>query len=97
VALLVTAADLALMAALRCRETAHRASSADALRPFRLDAANASAADRPFSAGATGSLPAPEIYWYTFPWRWSSFTLPYGGEEGGPTDTRQYLTGLPGR
>ena len=79
VALLVTAADLALMAALRCRETAHRASSADALRPFHLDAANASAADRPFSTGATGSLQAAGYPWNLPLPRWSSFTLPYGG------------------
>jgi hypothetical protein len=79
VTLLVTVADLALMTALRPRETAHRASSADALRPFHLDAANASAADRPFSTGATGSLQAAGYPWNLPLPRWSSFTLPYGG------------------
>jgi hypothetical protein len=95
VVLLVTAADLALMAAHRSHQTAHRVPLADALRPFHLDAAGASAADHPFTTGATGS---PQVTgWGLFPLRWSTFTLPFGAEDGGRMNLRQCIAGLRSR
>jgi hypothetical protein len=91
VALLVTAADLALMAVHRLSKTANRARLADAVRPFHFDAASASAADHTTPAGATGIRQTGG--WGLFPLRWSSFTLPYGAEEGRVTDPRRYLPG----
>jgi hypothetical protein len=86
VAVLVSAADLALVAAHRSREMAHRAQLVDALRPFHLNAANAasaSAADHLFPAEATDS---PQVVGWR-PWLpgWLSYTLPHGAEEGDPT------------
>ena len=95
VALLITAADLAMMAAHRSHQTAHRVSLVDAIRPSHLDAARASAADHPFSTGATGS---PQVTgWGLFPLRWSTLTLPFGAEDGGRTNLRPCLTGLRSR
>ena len=88
VALLVTAADLEMMAADRSHQTAYRVSLADALRPFHLNAAGASAADHPFSTGATGS---PQVTgWGLFPLRWSTLTLPFGSEDDGRMNLRQF-------
>ena len=95
VALLVTVADLALMAAHRFYKTAHRASMADAVRPLYLDAASASAADHPLQAEATGSVPL--VGWIDFPLRWPRFALSFGTEEGRNTDLREQLRGLPSR
>ena len=96
VALVVGAADLALMAAHRSHKTAYRAPLADALRPFHLDDASASAADHHFPAEATGSVHVVRG-WIDFPWRWFHFTLPFSGEEGGSTNLRQCLAGLQSR
>jgi hypothetical protein len=94
-ALLVAAADLALMAAHRFRQPAYRASRHDAARPLHLDAPSASAADYPLQAEPTGSLPM--IGWIDFPLRWPRFALPFGTEEGGRTDLRQCFADLPSR
>jgi hypothetical protein len=95
VALLVTVADLALMAAHRFHKTAHRASLADAVRPLHLEAASASAADHPLPAETTGSVPL--VGWIDFPLRWPRFALPFGTEEGDRTDLRQCFADLPSR
>jgi hypothetical protein len=107
VALLVAAADVALVSAYQIRQEVNGGPRADALRPLHLDAASASAADHPITAEATSSLPPgmdwkdccwrPGGSWTPFWLRWSSLTLPYGAEEGSPTDVRQYLAELPGR
>jgi len=95
VALLITAADLAMMAAHRSHQTVHRVSLADVPRSFHRGAAGASAADHPFSTGATGS---PQVTgWGLFPLRWSTLTLPFGAEDGGRTNLRPCLTGLRSR
>ena len=85
VALFVTAADVALMAAYRSHVTAHRVPKADALRLLHVDAASASAADHPFPVEATGS---PQVLrgWIDFPLRWFRFTLPFGAEASSRTN-----------
>jgi len=95
VVLLVTAVDMALMAAHRSHQTACQVSLADTLHPFHPDAVGVSAADQPISTGATAS---PQVTgWGLFPLRWSTFTLPFGTEDGGRTNLRQYLTRLRSR
>jgi hypothetical protein len=96
VGLLVAAADVALVGADRIRQTANRTRLADNVRLLHLHAASTSAADYPFPAAASSS-PQMMSGWIDFPLRWFRFTLPNGDEEGGPTDLRKYLRGLPGR
>jgi hypothetical protein len=86
VALLVGAADLALMAAHRFHQTAHAPRLGEAIQLFHLDGASASAADHPFSAEATRS--SQPVGWIDFPLRWFRFTLPFGPQESGRTDLR---------
>jgi hypothetical protein len=95
VAVVVTGADLALVATHRYREAAHRTQLADALRPFHVDASGASAADHPFPPEATGS---PQVSgWDEILPGWPSYFLPFGAEKGTPTDLSQHLPGLPSR
>lgn len=93
VALLVAAADLALMAAHRFRETAHPARLAHALGSLHLDAAGASGPNHPFPAEASGSMHV--VKWRSLLPRWSTFTLPFGAEEGSRTASVNISPALP--
>jgi hypothetical protein len=95
VAVLVGAADLALVAVQHYRETASRDTMADFPSPQRLDVASASAADPTLPAEAAAIPPAAG--WIDLPLRWFHFSMPYGDEKGGPSDFGGDLPILPSR
>ena len=94
-AMLVTGADLALVATHRYREAAHRTQLADGLRPFHINASGTSAGDHPFPPVGTAS---PQVSgWDEILPGWHSYFLPFGIEKDSPTELSPHLRGLPYR